>query len=246
MPVFFIDSRQIVSKRIRFTGPGGRHFRALRYRVGDFVTCVDEKGVRYRTRVSEITPGRVTGDIVEVEETPPPMSLIIHLGFGIVKGERLDFLLQKCTEVGVAAFYPLLTERTVVRLQADRLFHQQERWRKIILEAAQQAGRREIPRIDPPRRFDLFLETPPPHDLALIFWEGEKGRRLREVIGHGQGEEKEILLLIGPEGGFSQDEVMQAEKRGFLPLSLGERVLRAETAAMVAVSLLQYELGDVG
>jgi 16S rRNA (uracil1498-N3)-methyltransferase len=179
----------------------------------------------------------------------------ITLAQGITKGDKMDLIIQKATELGVGKIIPLITERSQIRHT-----YKVERWKKIALSASRQSGRDMIPEIDAPVDFTKFLERSHPRlekgpacpvgkgkggFSGIIFSEEHKERNLKKVLS-GFKDIKNITLLIGPEGGFSNKEVITAVEKGFIETSLGPRILRAETAPIAAISIIQYELGDIG
>ena len=154
-------------------------------------------------------------------------------------------LLQKATELGVASIFPLLCERSLFKVRSARLDHDVQRWRSIVLEASQQSERWEPPSLSYPRPLSSFMENLPEFDLGLILWEKEEKINIRSLI-HQQTVIKKVLILVGPEGGFSEKEVRGVVNKGFISVSLGKRILRTETAGPFLVGLLQYEWGDIG
>lgn len=250
MPVYFISSDQIDQKKIEIGKSLAHHLQdVLRVKVGERLLLVDEQPKRYHAKVVESLPGRLVLAI-ESEERSPPARSMIRLGVGLLKGEKMDWVLQKATELGAAVFSPLLTHRVIARPGPDRFPHQRERWTKIITEAAQQSGRWEVPRIDFPLDLETFLAESAP-GFKFIFYESAPAGPLRKKIAEAidafrpdapvQG-----TLLIGPEGGWEQSEVDRAVQKGYSVLSLGERTLRAETAALAALSIVQYEIEGRG
>ena len=156
----------------------------------------------------------------------------------------MDWVVQKATELGVSKVLPLMTERTVPKPFTDRLLNQHDRWRKIAREAAQQCARLEIPKIESPTDFSKLCHSPPDADLKIVVWEEEREHPLRSSIAATRSI-RSLLLVVGPEGGFSGNEIDQARSAGFRIASLGRRVLRAETASLATLAILQYELGDM-
>ena len=152
----------------------------------------------------------------------------------------MELIIQKTTELGIHKIIPLISERSQVKLEPDRTKDKLIRWQKIAKEAAEQSGRLVVPEISPIQTFENALKMAQNYQLALIPWEEEKEKNLKSILKSNKTI-KNILLLIGPEGGFSQSEVAQAEKAGFTPTSLGRRILRTETAGLAALAMIQYE-----
>ncbi len=156
----------------------------------------------------------------------------------------MDFLIQKATELGVKEIIPFFSSRSVPLLERSRRPERHRRWERIAVEASKQCGRGVVPRVEPPNDYSEMLRIAPPDALRFILWERE-GTKLREVLERSGGKTN-IFFVVGPEGGFSEEEIDEAEKSGFIPVTLGRRVLRAETASLCLLSILQYERGDIG
>lgn len=163
--------------------------------------------------------------------------LRIHLGLGLSRGERMDMAVQKATELGVSQISPLVTERCEVRLDEQRMRKRREHWCKIITSACEQCGRNRIPQIALPARLDSFVAGAEA-DLKLLMHPTETASSLPE------SGVRTIVVLVGPEGGFSDREVTLCAGLGFVPFRLGKRILRTETAPLAALSVLQYRWGD--
>jgi 16S rRNA (uracil1498-N3)-methyltransferase len=156
----------------------------------------------------------------------------------------MDYLIQKATELGIKELIPFYSSRSIPHLEKASRLRRHHRWEKIAIEASKQCGRGVIPVIKPLQEYSEMLQTVSSDSLRLILWEKE-GTRLKEVLGRTE-EKTKVFFIVGPEGGLSQEEVEQAKKTGFIPITLGERILRAETASLCLLSILQYERGDIG
>jgi 16S rRNA (uracil1498-N3)-methyltransferase len=171
----------------------------------------------------------------------------ITLCQAIPKAEKMDGIIRHATELGARRIIPFLAERSIPRWPEAKWPQKRERWRKIVIEAARQCGRIDIPEIAEIASFTGILGSPRSGALRLIPWEEESGLGIREVLRDPRYEgTKSFHLVIGPEGGFANDEIDQARLAGFLPVSLGRRVLRVETAALAVLAILQYERGAIG
>jgi 16S rRNA (uracil1498-N3)-methyltransferase len=157
----------------------------------------------------------------------------------------MDLIIQKATELGVAEIVPVRTERAQGWLAGERGASRLRRWKRIAQEAARQCGRSRVPSVTPLAELTQVLQQKETTGLKLLFWEEEERGSLRQTIAE-KVRASEVYVLIGPEGGFTADEVEQAVAAGFRSISLGRRILRTETAAIIAIGLLQYELGDLG
>lgn len=250
MPVFFIHSQQISGSFLYLTGPVVRHVGgSLRKQIGDRIFVIDEQRVGYVVELLEVMPKRIVAKVLEKRRQAPVSPLSITLGQAILKAKKMDWVLQKSTELGVSRIIPLVTERTVVEPRPERVGAQHHRWQEILKEAAQQAGRWEVPELALPTDFFHLVEEGPSFDFSLIPWEGEAENSLRKGLRkmlQSKSQVHKILVLIGPEGGFSQHEVALAREHQIIPVTLGLRTLRAETACLATLTMLQYELGDMG
>ncbi|HDZ62682.1 MAG TPA: 16S rRNA (uracil(1498)-N(3))-methyltransferase [Nitrospirae bacterium] len=236
----FLPPEQLTSEEISITGDQARYlFLVLRVTPGDAVIIFDGQGHKYTCKVLSSRKKETLVHLINKETYSVESPLSITLAQGIAKGDRMDFIVQKSTELGVKKIVPLVTERSEVK-RTNKV----DRWRKIALSASQQSGREKVPNIFEPLSLEEFLNT---HgtDKGMIFSEEEKEQHFKETLNAFQGA-SEITLLIGPEGGFSKNEVSTAIQKGFISVSLGPRILRTETAPLTALSIVQYELGDMG
>ncbi|MBI5142449.1 MAG: 16S rRNA (uracil(1498)-N(3))-methyltransferase [Nitrospirae bacterium] len=212
--------------------------RVLRLAPGDAVYLLDGRGSRCRAVIVSIDRRRVLLEPGEIETLDTESALRITLVQGLPKGEKMDWIVQKATELGVAAIAPVITERSQVRHTGGA-----DRWRRIAVSAAAQSGRGVVPEIFEPQTLAGFYRAHDASERGIIFWEGAIVPLADAINGWRRG--GGLCALVGPEGGFSADEAGEAVKHGFVPASLGRRILRAETAAVAAVAILQYAMGDV-
>jgi len=246
MPVYFIRSDQIHHDRVDVGTELNHHLRnVLRVKRGETITLVDERPRKYLARILNPHSEPITLQI-EAETFPPKLDLTsVRLCVGLLKREKMDWIVQKATELGVSRITPLITERTIIRPQAKRTIHQVQRWVKIATEAAQQSCRWNVPSVDVPMDVNLFLGGGQLPGFQFIFSEHLPATACREKIQNKTaGAIDQGSLLIGPEGGWTLSEIGAAERAGFIPLSLGERILRTETAALAALTIIQYELSN--
>ena len=239
--------------RVHVPGPltAGRHHtidgdaanhiaRVLRLRQGDPLTLFDGRGGDYAARVEEIRKGAVIVSVAEPSPVARESPLPITLAQGVSRGERMDWVVQKATELGVTRIIPVLTERSLVRLDAQQAQRKRLHWQAIAVAACEQSGRDRIPPLDAP--------------LTLTELVGKADSRATRVLLSPTGSwrvadllrtEAGIVVLIGPEGGLAEAEQRAALTAGFLAVRLGPRVLRTETAAVAALTLLQHQFGDL-
>lgn len=243
----FVPGERLGGPRLTLTGPEHRHIGlVLRARPGDTLTLFDGAG------------GEVEAEVVRVERTETELALgerravagpavSLTLLCAVPRGPRMDFLVQKTSELGVARIVPVVTERSVARPDAEGADGKRARWEKIAREAARQCGRADLPIVDPPVALAEALASPslPARRLGLFVWtelgSAERSRSLRAAV---EGTEPAATaLLVGPEGGFAPAELAVARAAGFEAVGLGERILRVETAAIVAVALVAGAYG---
>jgi 16S rRNA (uracil1498-N3)-methyltransferase len=243
MPRVYIPPERIGGEQIPLQSREARYIlTVLRLVPGDEVTVFDGEGREYRTALCEEYEGGVYLAIQEALSPERESPLRITLGQGLLKGERMKFVIQKATELGVDRIIPLVSSRSIPIVEGERETLRLERWRRIAQEAAKQCGRTVVPEIGSIHELGDFISQGA--GVRVILWEGEHAP-LREVIGEIDPQEG-ITLLIGPEGGFSEEEVLKAQDQGFLVAGLGKRILRAETAALSVLTILQHRFGDLG
>ncbi|MBU2538401.1 MAG: 16S rRNA (uracil(1498)-N(3))-methyltransferase [Proteobacteria bacterium] len=239
---FFINPEDITGKTVQMTGPEAHHLRTvLRLAPGDPVTFFDGTGARYQARIEQIFKDRVSATIIEHTLDLPP-KVRLHLGQALLKGQKMDLILQKATELGVDAIWPFYSEHGIHKTPKEA---QMERWQRIVLEACKQCDRARPPEIHAPREIHDLITHSPPFDTKLIFWEHEDQQTLSETLAAQEKDRQSVFFLLGPEGGFSETEVSSAQGEGFIPISLGSRILRAETATLAATAILQFILGNL-
>jgi len=222
-------------------GPARHVALVLRLKEGAALTLFDGEGHEAAAVLVEVTRKRVVARLESVTPGRGESPLGVHLGQAISKGDRMDYAIQKAVELGVAAITPLYTEHGDVRLKGDRAAKKLAHWQAVAASACEQCGRATLPPVHAP--------------MALADWLAERGEPLRLVLhpategvfeaGSQSSAPKTAALLIGPEGGLSPREVDHALADGFTPLTLGPRILRTETAPVVALTLLQHHFGDL-
>ena len=259
MPQFFLPPEALKDKTFRLTGPEAFHVvKVLRYQPGQSLVLFDGKGGRYEAVIREIEKdgsviGSLTGTLHRSEERAP-VEIVLYQA--LLKSSHWDWLLEKGTELGVAVFVPVVTPRTVVLLhEAQRAKAKTARWSRVIMAAAKQCGITKLPEVREPVEFRDAMKAAAggPKALTCLAWEGLNGATSHETIrlnlreaDQARGRDKiTVNLFIGPEGGFTEDEVDLAESLGAIIFGLGPRTMRAETAALAAVSLIQYEFGSL-
>jgi 16S rRNA (uracil1498-N3)-methyltransferase len=214
----------------------------LRLGEGDPVILFDGEGKEYQASIVRITQEKVILSLKpEAASVPMESPVRIILGVALLKAPKFDWLLQKVTELGVSEVVPFSSSHVVPRWGEGQTESRRARWGKIAAEAAKQCGRAVIPKIHPLHPFGEVLAFDWGQATKILLWEKEKAGSLGETVAHSS----EVLVLVGPEGGFSDEEARQAQAAGFQPVHLGPRILRAETAGIAIIALLQFMLGDL-
>jgi len=243
---FFVEPELLQTRTGLISGELYRHMATvLRLGVGDAIRLADGNG---NEAVATIVAVEKEGLRVEIEPAqaalPAAAMPLITIYQGLPKGEKIDLILQKCTELGVARIVPFMASRSVTRLEGERLDKRVSRWQRIATEAARQSGRDSVPEVGFGASIDEILQQGG-EGLRLMLWEDEKEQGLRSLLATTP-RPGAIAVIIGPEGGLSAAEAAKAVAAGYLPVTLGKRILRTETAGLAVVSILQYVWGDLG
>lgn len=227
------------------TGVDARHITTvLRMQLGTKIQIVSDDGVTAVAEVTTADENKVTVRCLEVLAESHEPALRLTLAQGLAKGEKMDFIIQKAVELGVSEIVPLAMEHSVVRLEGDKAVKKVERWQKIAEAAAKQSKRDIIPVVQPVQSLAQLLKRAN-SGCKLIAYECEDKLGLKTALQR-QSELHDLLLIIGPEGGIAESELQQSLAAGAIGVSLGTRILRAETAALVAAAAIFYETGDLG
>ncbi|MBN7797289.1 16S rRNA (uracil(1498)-N(3))-methyltransferase [Parahaliea mediterranea] len=218
-------------------GPSQHLARALRMSAGQALSVFDGAGNEFAAQILRVDKRAVTAVLCDRSDRDVESPLAVELGIGISRGDRMDWVLQKATELGVQRVVPLFTERTEVKLKGERADKKQQHWRQVIVSACEQCGRNRLPGLGPA--------------VSLGDWLAACSAERRFVLHHrataakGSGAPRSVALAVGPEGGLSDAEIDAAERAGFEALGLGPRVLRTETAPLAALAILQARWGDM-
>lgn len=217
-------------------------FRVRRLAAGDRLVLFDGEGVEADAEVTSAGPrtGALAVGAPRAVDVPPPRLTVL---LSIIKGERMDWCVEKLVELGAGRIVPVAAERSVVRLDPDRAERRAARYRAQVRAAAQQSRCAVLPRVDPVCRLAAALERVAGAELKLLLWEDPRAIPLRSAIP--ERAPGAVALLVGPEGGFTSAELEQAEAAGFVAVGLGRRILRAETAAVASAAILAYALNDI-
>ena len=237
----FVSNKLINDKKITLDGDQAKYLgKVLRARVGDTFTIFNGSGFEWPATITKISKTNiiiVLGIGIKPNTESP---LKIHLIQGISRSERMDFVIQKATELGVNSITPVLTDFSVVKLNSERASKRKDHWQKIANSACEQSGRTCQPSINIPESLEKHLSKPILFGTKIIFTPQAK-KKLDQI----NAPKDDICMLIGPEGGFSEKEYNLAKDVGFHSASLGPRILRTETASISAISILQAKWGDL-
>ena len=237
----YVDAPLAAGKRVILEGNAASHVtRVLRLRVGDALTLFNGAGGEYAAGIDAARGGRLTVAVGEPRALERESPLSLTLAQGVSRGERMDLVVQKATELGVSGIVPLFTERSVVRLGAQQAERKLTHWRAIAIAACEQSGRNRLPNVAPPVSLADLLRGGSDGSTRLLLSPGAT-----DTLADVPRPLSAVTVLIGPEGGLAQAEQEAAVAAGFRPVRLGPRVLRTETAAIAALTVLQLEFGDL-
>jgi 16S rRNA (uracil1498-N3)-methyltransferase len=256
-----LDQKVEIGKEVLIKGPPLEALYFQGGRVGSLVTLTDPEGNDFRGRVLRLSETEASIFIFDAFPSPTESSLDIILFQALPEKERMELIIQKVTELGVSAIIPFKSKKSISLEEREAKQRKSHRWQPIAIKAVQQSRRAKVPWVGECRSFKEVLGDCKEEGLKILLWEKE-GKNLKEVLKRfsalyppfgkgGEGGFKTnrpglIYVMVGPEGGFTEEEVEQARDQGFVPVKLGQRILRTETAAITLVGILQYELGDLG
>jgi 16S rRNA (uracil1498-N3)-methyltransferase len=247
MPVFFLPPDRATPPTLSITGDLLTHLRdSLRIEVGERILLADGQDRRFLTEITAVTKQTITGQVIETLYRPPRQAPALILGQALLKGEKMDWVIQKATELGAQQIVPIQSKQSIVQIKADRIEGQLARWQRIALEAAQQSEQWQIPTIAAPRPLASCRTGPPALSLTLLLTERREQINSLAKIALPSSSDLSILVLVGPEGGWAREEIAEAEQAGAMLITLGSKILRAETAAMTTIAILQHRLGELG
>lgn len=269
MARFFVEPHSFREDRVVIAGEDVRHItRVLRLTKGDHITVTTGQNTDYRVEITATSKAEVIGRVVEVSSVNRDPELKVTLVQGLPKGDKMDLIIQKSTELGVTEIVPVETKRAIVKLESSRARQRVERWQRIALEAAKQCRRGRVPEVAMTTSWQLALEAVPPGALAIVPWEGEDEKSLKQVLQGTTASNldvqsvaaynpalpersdsqrpQEVWVFIGPEGGLDPEEIEAARARGIIPVTLGPRILRTETAGLAVLTMILYQWGDLG
>lgn len=242
---FFVDRDNIGEKTISIVGDDYNHIKnVLRLNIGDQVSICDGNERDYIGIIKSFGEDYVDLDIVKSFRSEGESHLYLKIYQGLPKGDKMELIIQKCTEIGVSEIVPISTARSIVKLKDKKKIDKKlSRWSKIAESASKQSKRGKVPKIDRVISLREALDELD-DELAIVLYEAEDMKSFKSVLKSFEG--KKVSLFIGPEGGFGEEEIEDIRERGVEVVSLGKRILRTETAGMVSSSIVMYELGDLG
>jgi 16S rRNA (uracil1498-N3)-methyltransferase len=237
-----LDQKVDIGKEVVIKGPPLEALCFQGGRVGSLLTLTDSEGSDFRGRVTRLSGTEGSIFIFEAFASPTESSLEINLLQALPEKERMELIIQKTTELGVSTILPFQSERSISLKEREAKQKKAHRWQYVAVKAVQQSRRAKVPYIGECRPFQEVLGDCSEDGLKILLWE-KGGENLKSVLR--QHPTRKISVMVGPEGGFTGEEVKLAKRNGFIPIKLGQRILRTETAAITMVGILQYELGDL-
>jgi 16S rRNA (uracil1498-N3)-methyltransferase len=244
---FFIDPSAATNSSVAIQQSEAHHIKnVLRLKLGDRIKLFDGTGFEYEAVIKEMSGAKVDVEIRSRVRANLRSGVQIMVAQAFLKEKKMDDLVRKLCELGVAKWVPFFSQRSIARPDASRLAGRSRRWHRIAAEALKQCRRADLPEIVGPLSFKEVLDFSKTCDLNIVFWENESTPLNSAIESNATHPIRKILLMLGPEGGFTQQEIETAEHSGFFLAGLGPRILRAETATLAAVTLVQYLFGDMG
>jgi 16S rRNA (uracil1498-N3)-methyltransferase len=244
---FYIDPTAATKSLINIEGSEAHHIKnVLRLKPGDHLKLFDGTGYEYEAVISNLDVATVEVEIQRKLRFPVISGVRILVAQAFLKEKKMDDLVRKLTELGIAGWIPFFSQRSIARPDKKRLAGRIQRWNRIATEALKQCRRKNMLEISKSLSFDEVLEFGKTCDLKIVFWENEAVPVTREFGSKTDNPLKSIMVMLGPEGGFADLEIERARQAGFVTAGLGPRILRAETATLAACTLIQYLFGDMG
>ena len=240
---FFIQAKQVHNNEIVMTGTDVNHIKnVLRMKAGEQIMLTDEDGVGYTCIIRKLEKERITADVVEIQDISHELSAEITLYQGMPKGDKLELIIQKAVELGVAEIVPVMTKRCIVKLDEKKKENKLKRWNEIAKSAAKQSKRAKIPNVCNVLSFDEAISEAKDYDLACIPYEQTEGMQETKNFLRKVKTGMRLAIYIGPEGGYESSEIEKALVNQMIPISLGKRTLRTETAGIALLSMLMISL----
>ncbi|MBU1713292.1 MAG: 16S rRNA (uracil(1498)-N(3))-methyltransferase [Proteobacteria bacterium] len=247
MRLFFVDQSELAAPVPTLRGADARHIiNVLRLKPEDRIGLFDGTGKQYEARIVAIYSGKVEFSVTGYCRPAVESDLELVVAQSFLKESKMDDLVRQLTELGITKWIPFISERSIPRPDDKRLSAREKRWEKIAKEAAKQCKRVKITEIGKTVPFEDVIALEKDCDLKIVFWENEKNLLDPKSLAADHDYLKKILVMFGPEGGFSVNEIEKVKERGFITVSIGPRILKAETATICACALIQFLFGDMG
>jgi len=243
---FFVEKIIPTGGFLSITGKEARHIvTVLRMKKGETLILMDREGQSFEATIEAVHYKEVKVRITKTIPPLPPSPIEMSLAQAIIKSHPMEYLIKKVTELGIGSIHPFYSERTVIKLKPEQLKNKMDRWMEIMKSACKQCGRVTLPTLNTPLPFEELINTVPnKKTLKVLLWEDEDKADLKRLLT-SMSFEPHVFAIVGPEGGFTSNEINRAREDGFQIISLGNRILRAETAAVSLISIIQYEWGDL-
>lgn len=244
---FIVDPKSIHNGHLRIYGDDLKHLRkVLRLGPGDSINVFDGTGKEFEAKLLSVDKTCALAEITASFQTEAEPEINLTLFQGLLKGEKMDLIIQKGVELGVRSIIPVITDRTVVQVDNNKSEKKALRWSKIAREASKQCRRAMVPHISEPISFDEAISESKRYEAALLLYENESKKCLKETLKcYNINKIRDIALFVGPEGGFAHQEVEDCANLGYDIVSLGKRILRVETATISVLSIIMYEMGEI-
>jgi len=241
IPRIFVGFDKIKENHVSIEGSDVNYLKnVLRLKVGDEISIMDSKSKEYCSKIVAMEKDMIKAELISEKHPKSESKVKVAIAQGIPKNPKMDLIVQKATELGAIRIIPVKTERSIVKIKKEKEEIKVSRWQKIAKEAAEQSGRLIIPFVEEVRMLKEILRLCADFDKCIMLWEMEKERTIKKFLQENKAI-KNLLVLIGPEGGFSHEEAELAKEQGFITVSLGNRILRTETAALAVLSMIDYE-----
>ena len=244
MHCFYCEANQVAGEQITITGSDVNHIKnVLRMRIGEELMVCNGTGMEYTCQIEDFPAGEVKLSILKAEKASTELSVRLKLYQGLPKKDKMELIIQKAVELGAAEIIPVMTKRCIVKLEDDKKEAKKlERWQAIAESAAKQSGRGIIPTVSRVMNYKDAIKKASAEGMALIPYEMAEGMKTLKDAAAKASSQQVISVFIGPEGGFEESEVEFAQEQGVIPVSLGKRILRTETAGFTTLSILMYEI----
>ena len=243
MQKFIIQNINTIPSKANIQGQDAKHIsKVLRLNKGDRIEITNGEGKDFTAIITFVSPVNIELDIIDEYDSLTESPIDITLGSGMLKDKKMDLVIKHLTQLGIQKWIPFFCERSIPTPDIKRMGNRKKRWEIIARESLKQCQRSRLPQISKPLTFEKLINQSASYDLKIAFWK-KATQRLNTL--EKAASNKKILLLIGPEGGFSKNEIKSAEEKGFRSYSLGPRILRAETASISSCALVQHILGDI-